>query len=46
MRDTGEFIKVLQESCDSGYESFSPRDGNIKERDKIEELREEQKKEP
>ncbi len=44
LRDTGEFIKVLQESCDSGYESFSPRDGNIRERDKIEELREEQKK--
>lgn len=44
LRENIEFIKLLEETNDPNYESFTPREVNSKNKTKILELREEQKK--
>lgn len=44
LRENIEFIKLLEETNDSNYEFFTPRDVNSKNKNKILELKEEQKK--
>lgn len=43
LRENIEFIKLLEETNDPNYESFTPREVNSKNKTKILELREEQK---
>jgi len=43
LRENIEFIKLLEETNDPNYESFTPREVNSKNKNKILELREEQK---
>lgn len=43
LRENIEFIKLLEETNDPNYESFTPREVNSKNKKKILELREEQK---
>lgn len=44
LRETTEFIKLLEENSDPNYESFTPREVNSKNKAKIRELQEEQHK--
>lgn len=43
LRENVEFIKLLEETNDPNYESFTPREVNAKNKAKIRELQEEQK---
>lgn len=43
LKENTEFIKLLEESNDSAYASFSPREVNPKNKEKIQELSEEKK---
>lgn len=43
LKENIEFIKLLEESCDPNYESFTPREVNSYHRKKIQELKNEQK---
>lgn len=43
LRENVEFIKLLEETNDPNYESFTPREVNSKNKNKILELREQQK---
>lgn len=43
LKENMEFIKMLEESNDSSYEAFTPREINSKHKEKISELKEEQK---
>lgn len=43
LKENIEFIKLLEESTDTAYESFSPRDINSKSKSQAKELREKQK---
>ena len=44
LRETTEFIKLLEENSDPNYESFTPREVNSKNKVKIRELQDEQHK--
>ena len=43
LKENIEFIKMLEESTDASYESFSPRDINSKNKAQVKELQEKQK---
>ena len=43
LKENIEFIKMLEESTDASYESFSPRDINSKSKAQVKELQEKQK---
>lgn len=43
LKENMEFIKMLEENDNSSYESFTPRGTNLKNQDKILELKDEQK---
>ncbi len=43
LKENLEFIKMLEESNDASYEAFTPREVNPKHKEKISELKEEQK---
>ena len=43
LKENMEFIKMLEESDNSSYESFTPRGNNSKNKEKIQELKAEQK---
>lgn len=43
LKENLEFIKMLEESNDSSYEAFTPREVNSKDKEKISELKNEQK---
>lgn len=43
LKENIEFIKLLEESTDASYESFSPRDVNSKNKIQIQELKDKQK---
>jgi len=43
LKENIEFIKLLEDSTDTAYESFSPRDINSKSKSQVKELREKQK---
>lgn len=43
IKENVEFIKLLEETNDPNYESFTPREVNVKNKVKIRELKEEQK---
>lgn len=43
LKENQEFIKLLEETNDPNYESFSPRDINTKNKERIQKLKEEQK---
>ena len=43
LKENIEFIKFLEESTDSAYESFSPRDINAKSKTQAKELKSKQK---
>lgn len=43
LKENIEFIKLLDESTDVGYESFSPRESNPKSKVQVQELKEKQK---
>ena len=43
LKENVEFIKLLEETNDPNYESFTPRDVNTKNKEKISELQNEQK---
>lgn len=43
LRENIEFIKILEESTDAGFESFSPREVNSKAKIQVQELKDSQK---
>lgn len=44
IRENIEFIKLLEKTNDVSYESFTPREVNVRNKDKISELKEEQQR--
>lgn len=44
IRENIEFIKLLEKTNDASYESFTPREVNVRNKDKISELKEEQQR--
>lgn len=44
IRENIEFIKLLEKTNDASYESFTPREVNVRNKDKISELKKEQQR--